>query len=296
MIHLLPTPKKYEILDEKYHAVALGVTTDVADWADITEGFCESFEKVFEETLPVTADAGIVLVKDGTLAANAYVIDSTEKLTARAAAREGVLYGLASVLQLVQFTDGVLTVQSLKIHDWPEKEFRAFMIDVGFCWQPFEKMLKYIDLCFMYKINHLHMHIADNVCYSLPSKAFPGLTSKKHFTYEQIAEMVDIIKGEDYLERVIFISFSFDNLVDLRRIAPGQAAQFLTGHLTDEVIDRISEHKFDLDVKHVELTAEWMEKLHSRNIIVNCWTCDTPERAAELIAMGVDQITTNILE
>ena len=114
------------------------------------------------------------------------------------------------------------------------------------------------------------------------------LELKNRFRYEQIAEMVDIIKGEDYLERVIFISFSFDNLVDLRRIAPGQAAQFLTGHLTDEVIDSISEHKFDLDVKHVEL--------HSRNITVNCWTCDSPERAAELIAMGVDQITTNILE
>ncbi len=122
------------------------------------------------------------------------------------------------------------------------------------------------------------------------------LELKNRFRYEQIAEIVDIIKGEDYLERVIFISFSFDNLVDLRKIAPGQAAQFLTSHLTDEVIDRISEHKFDLDVKHVELTAEWMEKLHSRNITVNCWTCDTPERAAELIAMGVDQITTNILE
>ena len=49
MITLLPTPKKYEILDEKYHAVPLGVTTDVADWANIVEGFCESFEKIFEE-------------------------------------------------------------------------------------------------------------------------------------------------------------------------------------------------------------------------------------------------------
>lgn len=122
------------------------------------------------------------------------------------------------------------------------------------------------------------------------------LELKRRMTYEQITEIVDIIKGEEYLDEVIFISFSFDNLVDLRKIVPGQAAQFLTGHLTDEVIERISEHKFDLDVYYEELNAEWMEKLHSRNITVNCWTCDSPERAAELIAMGVDQITSNILE
>jgi N-acetyl-beta-hexosaminidase len=117
MINLLPTPKQYEILDEKCHAIALGVTTDVADWADIVEGFCESFEKIFEEKLPVTADAGIVLVKDDTVAANAYAIDSTDKLIIRASAREGVLYGLASTLQLVQLADGKLSVQSLKICD-----------------------------------------------------------------------------------------------------------------------------------------------------------------------------------
>ena len=122
------------------------------------------------------------------------------------------------------------------------------------------------------------------------------LELKNRFTYEQINEIVDMIRGEEYLENVIFISFSFDNLVDLRKIVPGQAAQFLTSRLTDEVIERISEHKLDLDVQHGQLTPEWMEKLHARGITVNCWTCDSSERAAELIEMGVDQITTNILE
>ena len=122
------------------------------------------------------------------------------------------------------------------------------------------------------------------------------LELKNRFTYEQISEIVDMIRSEEYLEKVIFISFSFDNLVDLRKIVPGQAAQFLTSRLTDEVIERISEHKLDLDVQHGQLTPEWMEKLHARGITVNCWTCDSSERAAELIEMGVDQITTNILE
>ena len=190
MINLLPSPKQYEVVSESYHTIAFGIHTSVAAWADIVKGFCESFEKVNEEELTVCDQAGIELVLDTAIAENTYVLDSTgEQLVIRAGAREGVLYGLASALQLMDCKNGELRVQALKITDYPEKEFRAFMIDVGFCWQPFDKMLKYIDLCFMYKINHLHMHIADNVCYSLPSKAFPKLTSKKHFTYEQIAEM-----------------------------------------------------------------------------------------------------------
>ena len=74
MINLLPTPKHYEFLDEKYHAIALGVTTEVADWADIVEGFCESFEKVFEESVftavpsitgsPAMVTKGVQLVAD----------------------------------------------------------------------------------------------------------------------------------------------------------------------------------------------------------------------------------------
>ena len=69
MINLLPTPKKYEILKEEYHAIPCAVYTEVADWADVVKGFCESFEKACEETLAVSADAGILLVQDATLAA-----------------------------------------------------------------------------------------------------------------------------------------------------------------------------------------------------------------------------------
>jgi glycerophosphoryl diester phosphodiesterase len=56
------------------------------------------------------------------------------------------------------------------------------------------------------------------------------------------------------------------------------------------------EHKFDLDAQHVMITPEMLDFVHSYGGIVNVWTVDEPERAEELIAMGVDQITTNICE
>ena len=38
--------------------------------------------------------------------------------------------------------------------------------------------------------------------------------------------IVDVIKGEGYLEHVIFISFDYENMLTIRRLLPDQPAQF----------------------------------------------------------------------
>ena len=44
------------------------------------------------------------------------------------------------------------------------------------------------------------------------------------------------------------------------------------------------------------MTQEVIDALHAEGLEVNCWTVDDPEWAEKLVAMGVDYITTNILE
>ncbi|MBQ3124056.1 MAG: hypothetical protein IJC09_01360 [Clostridia bacterium] len=44
------------------------------------------------------------------------------------------------------------------------------------------------------------------------------------------------------------------------------------------------------------LTKDIVKKVHAIGQKVNCWTCDKKEDAKKLIKMGVDYITTNILE
>ena len=43
-------------------------------------------------------------------------------------------------------------------------------------------------------------------------------------------------------------------------------------------------------------SPEYIARLHGAGLKVNCWTVDKPEAAEKLIEMGVDFITTNILE
>jgi len=123
------------------------------------------------------------------------------------------------------------------------------------------------------------------------------LEIKGTFTEEQCRGVVDIIRDMDYLDSMIFISFSWDSLINLRAVYPEAVAQFLT-HKTDpmEVIDKIAEQGFGIDANYKYLTEENIKALHAKGIVVNCWTVDTIEDAEKLISWGVDQITTNIVE
>lgn len=112
----------------------------------------------------------------------------------------------------------------------------------------------------------------------------------------RVAELVAIAKREIGLENVVFISFAFQNLVFVRKAAPEANCQYLIGKdFTEEAKARLVEHRMDLDIYHLHVTKALVDEMHSKGILVNCWTVDDPDRAAALVDMGVDFITTNIL-
>lgn len=122
------------------------------------------------------------------------------------------------------------------------------------------------------------------------------LELKSDFTDGEIAEIIGIISELDYLEQVTFISFTYENLTKIRSVLPQQSAQFLFSKITDEIVERVIADRLDVDVKHTALTREAVDALHAAGLKVNCWTVDDKEAAEALALMGVDYITTNILE
>lgn len=122
------------------------------------------------------------------------------------------------------------------------------------------------------------------------------LELKNAFTSDEIAAICDEIKGSDYLENVIFISFVFDNLVKLREIIPESEAQFLVDSYSDDLPQLLAKYGFDLDIRYTELNAERIAAVHAVGAKVNCWTCNDKDRGEELCKWGVDFITSNILE
>ena len=66
----------------------------------------------------------------------------------------------------------------------------------------------------------------------------------------------------------------------LRKLLPEQQIQWLTSEaIDDEVIRKLVENRLDLDVHYYKLNRELVSKLHAAGITVNCWTCDSPEKA-----------------
>ena len=62
------------------------------------------------------------------------------------------------------------------------------------------------------------------------------------------------------------------------------------------MIEKLKRHSFGIDIYYKRLNREMIDLLHINGIVVNCWTCDDKSSAEELALMGVDYITTNILE
>ena len=122
------------------------------------------------------------------------------------------------------------------------------------------------------------------------------LELKNHFPEEDVIRIIEIIQQEGYLSNVIFISFDFENMLTIRRLLPKQRAQYLTVKYSEELVEQLVNERLDLDILHEALTKENIEYMHSRGIVINCWTVDDPARAEELVSWGVDFITSNILQ
>ena len=91
-----------------------------------------------------------------------------------------------------------------------------------------------------------------------------------------------------------------DNLKVLRKLNKDINIQYLSGiednKKKEEVIKYCKELKIDADVYYDNVTKEFIDTCHKNNIKVNVWTVDSKEDAERLINMGVDYITSNILE
>lgn len=112
-----------------------------------------------------------------------------------------------------------------------------------------------------------------------------------------IKGIVEEIAALGWLENTVFISFSYDNMVELRRLLPNAKLMFLTTHAPNqELVDMLLPYRLDLDIAWTVLTREGVDLMHANGIEVNVWNVDEVELAERLLSWGVDYLTTDILE
>ncbi|MBE6703142.1 MAG: hypothetical protein E7585_07000 [Ruminococcaceae bacterium] len=192
MIRLLPTPKSCQTFGDEHISLAVAVCTDHKDFAPCQATLADFFAHAFEAALATDTAGGIELRFDAALAPDAYVIDTQNGCLVYASAPEGLCYAFASLLQLIEADGRGITVPKVRIEDRPDKPYRSLMVDLARCWHPFWQVLRFVDVCFLYKITYLHLHFADDQRYTLPSAAFPKLNKAgETYTAEQLAYLND---------------------------------------------------------------------------------------------------------
>lgn len=95
-----------------------------------------------------------------------------DSLIIRYATDEALLRAQQTIRQLTKDNK----VQICDIHDWPEYEWRGFMLDVSRHIFSLDFLKKQVDLLSSYKINKLHLHLVDAGGWRLEIKKYPRLT------------------------------------------------------------------------------------------------------------------------
>ena len=194
LLPIVPVPKEVKLVGntEKYVIYDLkpAVTTDDAEFKSFITTFRNYVKKINGVTLK-NEEGGIALVRDKTLAAGEYKIETSKSgMILSASDNDGITYALATVHQILHYEDGKLTVPSYTIKDKPDSSYRALMVDLARQWHPFDTLKDYIDLCYLYKIKFIHLHFTDTQSYTLPSDEFPLLpTQGRSYTKEEIAQL-----------------------------------------------------------------------------------------------------------
>ena len=137
-----------------------------------------------------------------------------------------------------------------------------------------------------------------NICKTF--NKYSILELKGEMSEENLYTIYEIIKNLNYLSKVIFISFHKNNLIKLKGIYPEGKYQYLSDididDLKKDALNTAKEYGFDLDVNHNNLTLDFINKCKENNIKINVYTVNSKERAEELVNLGVNFITSNILE
>ncbi len=106
-------------------------------------------------------------------------------MTLAAADRAGLCHGIATLRQLLPAwaygpaparTEPV-TLPHVRVHDAPHFAWRGLLLDVGRHFQPFESLLRLVDLLALHKLNVLHLHLTEDQGWRYEVRALPRLTT-----------------------------------------------------------------------------------------------------------------------
>lgn len=117
----------------------------------------------------------VVLRLDPNLKGEAYTLDAWSAVTVAGGNYHSVASGTATLLQWLRGGNGTLTIQQVRIADQPAYPYRGALIDLARKYHSPAGIEQVIQLCRLYKIRYLQLHLTDDQLFMFPSTRFPQL-------------------------------------------------------------------------------------------------------------------------
>ena len=143
------------------------------------------------------AAGDIVLAVDPQLKGEQYELAVTDRAVVNGGNYRAVAWGAVTLLQALEpaSAGGGLRAARMTVEDKPVAAYRGLLVDVARQWHPVEALRPLIEMCRLYKINYVQLHLNDQQSFTFPSKAFPSLATvekgkRRTYTLEEITGLV----------------------------------------------------------------------------------------------------------
>ncbi|NHK26460.1 family 20 glycosylhydrolase [Parvularcula flava] len=172
---IIPTPQGMTLRDGALDlARGLNVTIDGAG-RDMLDAPLERLAELGIAEATGGVPVSIEVAGDPSQAVESYILDiGADSIAINATDTAGAAYGLYSLASLV--TPGETSVPQMRVEDAPRFGFRGMHIDLSRNFHSLDMVLAVMDQMAAYKLNKLHLHMADDEGWRLEIPGLPELT------------------------------------------------------------------------------------------------------------------------
>ncbi len=119
---------------------------------------------------------------------------------------------------------------------------------------------------------------------------------KENLSLENIDKAVEQVNKFHDLQETSFLAFNEKYLLHLKKNNPDSNLYYLSNTISEKIYDLCEKNHFNLDVKAEAIDEAFIKRFHLLGLKVCVFTVNDKDNAEKLIKMGVDYITTDILE
>jgi len=195
-------------------------------------------------------------------------------------AQELKIYG--SEFDVWQTPDGVLVVnhdnaiEGLKIEDTPYSQLKDIRLKNG---EKLPTLEAYLQQGRKDGKNKLILELKPH--------------SSKEKEDKAVAAVIAMVEKAGMKKQTEYISFSLNICKELVRLSPKAKVAYLNGDLAPKELKALKINGIDYNISVLQKNKHWIEEAHQLKMKVNVWTVNKEEDLQEMIAAGVDFMTTD---